>query len=1098
MKYVLLFIWTGLLALSSHAQLPLIGNKEGNWYIIKGKQSIALPEDYHDVGNFDESGFAAFARHNQYGLIDTDGKVVLKAQFHRLKSLGWGHYVGINDDANLHITVRENVALDTCRRWDQKDDYWCVFYKKAQQEFVNLPSTKSILLDSTNSIGNLSMGYASVNTEEAARVFDPKGEELDLGGGFAIIEHDFVRIKTDTEQKLVLQSGEMSLPFETRRLTYDGNTIQYSTDNRTVRMNAFGVVALDVPYSNLVSAGYNRFEFQDGRFKGIMDNTGNVIIPAKYYTIRTNYEGYEVLTDRGLGLISKSGEEIVPDRYKSIRRQGEFHIVQTSADLFGAYSTKRKALVVPAKFQRVIVANDLIRGWLRESLQLAYYDEEHRITKTITLKNTVSRFNPYKKGNSGGKGGTDGTVRIDERLFTLGWFYEDKPIFDDEGFTIGMKQKWGIRDGADSIIVKPRFNMPKFIPTANFSTIKMGNKNIKSFGRDLGKVPVKNAIDVNTGMMMAPSFFDIDTTDALTREYLRFSSDQGFGYITRDNEIHKVMHFDRENDLNLRFSTSETGGYEIIEVEEREAIRMSSMVLNNTEYPEYQRWRFNGKDYDYMLLPGAKWNFLKPTGTPLFAEDFDYADRYFMHSAIVKREGRWGVVNTDSLIIPLQYTGIERVKEYQDTVFLVRRAQKGKRFLDRRSDVVSIGVNRILKNKENYAIVRVGSEQKVLDNNHEVISEGDKSYRALNDHYYMTRKNRQSYVYDAKGSEFASVDVKVKDVLLNRFLTYKNGGRLGLVDDVGDTLLPGDYKSISVYGDMMLAEGNDTRVLNADGEQVFQLDIGHVLVDSVSGQFAAVEGTKITIYSERGEKMDRVKGVDPDLFINGVLIQLGGAGRALSVDESPLELPTGIRTLTTAGKTGFILETKNGTYLVDPNWDFYDEIGNKPLEKCKYLEEGMVQIKSEEKYVFSQEYGKYTLPGRTVNDYNSGLVLCYLDDRKKYIYLTSEGENPFQQEFRDAVPFKQGYAAVKMRGGWTIIDREGRTKSLDSYQKIEVHGNGLFSTQKADLYGLVDHHGEVILEAEYERLKILENNIIQVVKNGEIFYFKMDGTPIPY
>ncbi len=1072
------------------SQSPLIGIRNGDWVVIKGTSQIKLPAEYYDLGNFDQQGFAYFASNGKYGVIDADGNEVVAPQYIRMQSFGWGMFGGIGEESNALINLKSEPQIDSCQRWNIIDKYWTYYFVSGEKKLINFPSGRVIDMDSTVEISKQSLGYAFVNYDGDEVLYDPNGSEVDLKGGYAILQDEYVRLKTAASHKLILVNNDSyELPLKTTDFKYDGNYFQYSVPNRTVRTDLFGKVLMDVPYGKVKDAGFNRFIFTDKDKSGIMDGKGNVLVPAKYLFINPGREGYFVTQMSGVGLLDKSGREVVPCRFESVQKQGNLYIVESNAGLFGVYSAKTGQTIVSPKFKKITISDDRIRGWFGETLQIIFYNSDHTIENKITLNNTVSRY----------KLASDSRGSYDPRLLTIGWFFEEEPKFDEEGFNIGSVQKWGIRDAADSVLANPRFSTPKFVPSAGFSLIPMGTRKMEFMGGRAKDKKIFNAIDLNTGRMMQGDFIEVDTTDALTREYLRFSSRQGFGYITQDNKIHRVFHFDRENDTYLRISTSETGEYEKQDDDDhREAIRLSTHQLNNPESPSYRTWKYRKMEYTHVVLKEAKWNFLTPTGGELFSEPFDFADRFYKHTAIVKKEGKWGVANKDSLFIPAVYNSIERMKEFNDTVFIVRKSQKGLRILDSKANQLGHNITSVKKAMGEFAIVQANKKELVLNSKHEVVSSEGERFRALNDRYFLSRIKRKSNIFDSDGNLMAEIDAKARDVFFDQLVLFRDGARFGLTNDQGDTLTPSLYKSIEVYGDLILAEGSDTRIYNDSGEELFVFESEKILIDSVTNQIAVCVGDKVTIYESDGTKVTKVKGIAPDVFVSGMLIDLGNKGISKPIKEGATTPPGGIKSIVSAGRSGFLLETRGGWKVVDRDWSYHEEVGRTAFKRCKYLGEDVIYINYPGNYFFSVRYGKHSFDGSPVKGCNSGFVLTLLKEEQKYVYLTPEAENLFEQKFRKATPFSNSHAAVKMRRGWTIIDANGRAKSLDSFGEIKVHGNGLFSTQSSSLHGLIDHHGKVILDTEYERIEILHDEVIQAVKKGEFFYFKLDGTPIPY
>ena len=80
--------------------------------------------------------------------------------------------------------------------------------------------------------------------------------------------------------------------------------------------------------------------------------------------------------------------------------------------------------------------------------------------------------------------------------------------------------------------------------------------------------------------------------------------------------------------------------------------------------------------------------------------------------------------------------------------------------------------------------------------------------------------------------------------------------------------------------------------------------------------------------------------------------------------------------------------------------------------------------------------------------------------------------------------------------GWTIIDRKGNQNSYPSFNEIKQYGKGMFVAAKKPTYGVYDNHGNELLAPIYEKVQFISHEIIQVVKQGEIGYYRIDGTPV--
>ncbi len=1067
------------------SQQPLIGVKEGQWLLLDKGKTITLPKNYYDVGDFDQHGLAYFAVAGKYGVIDAKGNEVVAAQFNRIQSHGYGYFTTLTEDGGLLLQLKnDSIYVDSCLKWSVKDKYWMSVQKESGKFYLNLPSAKRWNLDSLYKIEQTGFGYCSLSdTSDHVTYFDHLGNAFEKEKESVVFYPDYVRVKRNLEDRIVTEAYTYLLPENVVRIEYTGAFLQYSTNTNTVRIDPMGKTILDVPFENVSPGGRDRLiVLRDFKY-GLIDGSGTILIPAAYNFLAPHGEFFLAETEEGTGVIRVDGTTVVPCKYSNVRQRGALYEVETEAGLKGLYSTISGGYLLEPKFKKIAVSQDKVRGWLNTQLQIVTFDEKHQIVNQLTLDNTVSKF-----------GGAMSQKGFDKRLFSIGWFYEKTPIFDAEGFSVGENLRWGIRDSQDSIISEPRYPTPIYVPEMDFSLIYLGKKEFNWMGMELSETMTFGGIELNKGRNMGIQFVSVDTLDGLSRDFVRFSSLEGMGYITKDNKVNKVLNIDYQDDEFVRFATSATN--EIIGCEDNtpDGIQLSSYSWGAKKGP--RSWSSNRKEYKMVQLPDAQWNYLTPSGTLLFNTPFEFAERFKFRTAIVKTEGKWGVINSDSLVIPAEFSRIDRMPELGDTIFRVMRSQGGLRFLDRQSNVIPLEIEKVVKMTRDYAIVMSNGKQLVINDKYEVVSTIGETYRNLTDRYFFTRIERENQIFDATGAHFATIAARPKDVFNDQLILAVDGNNFGLLDVFGDTLVPFEFTEIEALGEFIVARNRQTSwLLDVTGELLVDAGSARVLVDSITNNYAICENDKVFVYNSNGERIHKEKGIQPDVFVGNFLIELRNAGRSVNIVNDALVLPVSIKSITPVDHFGYILHTREGYEYFDKNWNAF-----APCSKAvslRYLGSGVVRVKSETgKFLFSPSYGKQAISGRPVGEFNSGYLL--IENKRKYYYIGLNFGESFDLEYADAQPFQDGYAAVKLNRGWTIIDVNGFHKSLDSYGEIEVHGNGLFSTSKSALFGLFNSQGTEILPVEYERIKVMENNVIQAVKNGEIYYFKNDGTAIPY
>lgn len=95
-----------------------------------------------------------------------------------------------------------------------------------------------------------------------------------------------------------------------------------------------------------------------------------------------------------------------------------------------------------------------------------------------------------------------------------------------------------------------------------------------------------------------------------------------------------------------------------------------------------------------------------------------------------------------------------------------------------------------------------------------------------------------------------------------------------------------------------------------------------------------------------------------------------------------------------------------------------------------------------------------------------------------------------------AIPFNGNFAAVGDKRGWSVIDSTGKSMCYPNFGAITSLTPSLFQTGKQALSGIFDTSGKLIIPVNYERINFLPHHIIQVIKEGEVRYFRTDGSEL--
>ena len=195
------------------------------------------------------------------------------------------------------------------------------------------------------------------------------------------------------------------------------------------------------------------------------------------------------------------------------------------------------------------------------------------------------------------------------------------------------------------------------------------------------------------------------------------------------------------------------------------------------------------------------------------------------------------------------------------------------------------------------------------------------------------------------------------------------------------------------------------------------------------------------------------------------------------------------------GESGYLIhDTKKYSHYFTLNWQ--EKKFEFQLRRAKNVGEGRAACKTKKGLVlFGAGVDRLYPFVKSVKGVFSNGYLLMEESEKKY-FVNTAGDNDFQRKFKDATPFGTNYATVQEQSGWTILDANGHYKTLPTYDKIEELGSNVFSTNKQALFGIYDSHGNVVVPVEFQKIIIINKNLIQGYKNGDILYFDHFGKEI--
>jgi len=1073
----------------SSAQQPLVGIEDGQWFTIDRGSKTVLSRDIHDVSNFDSESSAYFMRHDLYGLIDPKGKVVLPEEFVEVEQLRGGYYKFLRKDGFELIQV-ENQKLKriNCRSIQSLENNWFIVMEDTTSFLLNSLGNYQLQLGYKDKVLNSFHGYLFLLFDGERLLFDPQGNKVDFVQTPPQFREDHLLLLTPDSKMIVYADHTIELPSDAENINVEEYEIYYTSGEMTRIISSDDKkLIMEVKCESLRAMGRGFYQMRAKNKAGVISKDGDVICPMKYdfISIRGNY--LMIVNGQGTGVIDFGGRIVLPCVYDWVTISRDFILVESSLGKQGILSRKTNKMILPCVYQRIAFSDSKIRAWSTSKLRILELDTLHNVLSDLVLDNviTLDRVKASEENP------------IDSRLYGLGWFNKLEPVFDTSGYKIGDKMRWGLKGMNDTTLLKAKYTQPLFVPQADFSLIQEGS--VKSeFSMNEANTKIFNVTSHVTGKRLIPeSVFSVDSMDLFSRSYTRFYGKKGFGVLTAENKVVRMQYIDGYDRRYVRYCQSKEPKIEKGAEDDYDALKYPDGYMNN-DPGKTVKYTVGKSDWEYVKFVDAEWNFLDTNGRPLFDTPFSFVYPYQKRTAIVQREGKWGLARADSLVIELIYAQISRMSDVTDTLLLVKYLPKGSRFMDTTANELDLGITRFGLTKGGLTQVYFGALKGIVNSDYKIVSGNTRFQKVFNNGLFYSKEKKEYTIYDSDGRLKGTIKLKPIDFIQDEYVIVEERRKKGVVDMFDEVVIPFEYKKIEKVGNYIFAiNGVENLLYDENFKLIKNCKSDKILVDQVTGNYAVIRVDRAIVYSiATQKKIGTWKGAKFGLFNDGWLINYGKESRSINVNtEEVLDLEFEIKEVVGMEGSGYIIhdrQKKSRFFSMDWSEDRKGSI----LKRAKYIGSGRGVSKTKNGLLlFGDGFRKfYKGKSRYLGDFGNGYLL--IGQKNNYEFVNVEGENVFKRKFKDATPFGSEYATIKEKTGWTIMDANGYYKTLPSYEKIEEVGPNIFSTSKQAVYGVFDSHGNEIIPLEYQKINIINDELLQGYKEGEIYYFNIRGEEI--
>ncbi|MDH4473418.1 MAG: WG repeat-containing protein [Fluviicola sp.] len=1094
MKLLILAGWLFLSCVAWTQSNPLPYVKNGKWSLVDSNGRLIKETDCSYIHQFDESGFTFFCENGGYGIMNSKGETVLKPIYADVQQKGFGHYQLYDNNGWIPYEPKgfRLIGNDTVQSFETLSSAWALVSITDKWYLEHLQTGNHWKINDSVATYKLLHDHLWLEADDTTTLLINGKGEMVLSGQLYLRSQNELHDVTFKRKHYLFDSRGIWPMTDIEQVIFEETALFVKTKKEGFYCGYDGSVILKGNYENITEFDQHYFQVRRNGLVTLLDRkTHQQALPFIYENMYPRLEGgFIVELEGNNGWIDKDFKTIIPCKYQRFTVRDQLAQVY-ELNYVGLFSLKTKKEILPAVYNTITQSGNRFKAIRNELITIIELNDQHAIVKTAKIDNAITVQTLLKR-----EAPSRPPKFIDPRLFALGWFLDSNlvtPANEPAYYSV----KWGLKNTADSIVIPASISELKYLPMAPFTLQYVGTTEFKRAVNGVDKIPSFKAVYLPTGKILNKNtFISYDSTDFRRRNFMRVSTTSGFSILRADATLTPLSYIEKGSNRNLLYCESKT-----VEVTEKESDEMTEItnldfITNYLNLPHPTYVASGSKKIKGFIYPEGKWNFLKPDGTPLFNESFSFAKPFLGNQALVKVGKKWGVVNSDTLIIPAVYSAIERKIIDRDTFFVAQQAQGGSRLLDTSS--TTLGNYTIAFSRGNALIMEIGGQKQLFDTDLKPLSEVYSTMKFLKSGLILAKIKKEYTLLTGEGTILYVGPEPPEDVLWHSFLVFKTGGSYQ-VKDLSDKVIADRCSSAEAKGNYMLIRRNGaTDIFDLRGNLLIDEVTGSILVDTLGNGLAIVEKNKVIVY-EGPERRMKLKGFVPTHFISGkflcntkdscILYSYFGEKESVlpHIDEVAVLEDASIF-LKTSGKVNFLFDREWKPVLPEEK-KFRQLMNVGPAIYAYNTAEGKTVLYNAETNESDSTYRNVT--GYFEQDrllVTKGTRLSYLDEHFKPITART---------FSQAIPFAGKHAAIADQRGWTLIDHQCNSLTYPNYGEIKALNAQLFKTQKLPLYGLYNSQGKLLIPVEYEQIRFLSNGIILCVKEGAFYYFRKDGNPLP-
>ena len=424
-----------------------------------------------------EKSVLRFEQGGKYGLIDYNGKVVVKPIYDEIDNISHkegemivkkdGKYGVINMKGTKLVDIQYD-SIDGDNYYDEEKGY------KSSGYIVGNKTDEGMRYGYISNRGRVILKPEYDSIYRVTEIKEKEGRYLiaSKNGQCAIIKDDknitdymyqeieyndvsnlFV-VEKGTSYGVINKEGKQVLPTDYDAISFEGVYIQATKGEEKTLYNAAGEKQDSAKYQTMLPTDNENYyiTIHNEVDYGVADKDGNVIIPNEYMYIEYAFDNYFIVCNKDLklGIMDDKGKVIIELKYDVAQKIPNTHIIEmqiqetNTTDLYSR-ELKQVASITDAT---IVPSEKYIKVFSKDGTK--YFETEG---KEISNIDVYTNNKVYSKELDGKWGfvDKDGNVKIN-------YVYDRVTEFNQYGFAgIQKDGKWGVINSDGQIIIEPTY-----------------------------------------------------------------------------------------------------------------------------------------------------------------------------------------------------------------------------------------------------------------------------------------------------------------------------------------------------------------------------------------------------------------------------------------------------------------------------------------------------------------------------------------------------------------------------------------------------------------------------------------------------------------